>query len=237
MGASILRRVTTGVRPLFDPHAVPVSGIDTHLPALPADWLTAASLREHFASVPLVAPERPGDGGRLVPERVPRAAAVLVPLVQRPEGLTVLLTRRTDQLRHHAGQIAFPGGAIDADDADAWAAARREAWEEIGLAADCIEPIGQLPCYRTVTAYEVTPCVALVSPGLRLHLQPGEVAEAFELPLSFLMNPAHHRRHRISLPGLEREFLSMPWGDYFIWGATAAMLRNLYHQLRQGRPL
>lgn len=227
----------TGVRPLFNPHAVPVSGRDGHLPALPADWLTAAALREHFAAVPLVAPERPGDGALLLPGRQTRAAAVLVPLVQRPTGLAVLLTRRTDQLRDHAGQIAFPGGVIDAGDRDAWAAACREASEEIGLAAECIEPIGQLPRYRTVTAYEVTPCVALVREGFALTLHEGEVAEAFEVPLAYLMNPAHHQRHRVALAGAEREFLSMPWGDYFIWGATAAMLRNLYHQLGQGRSL
>lgn len=237
LGASILRRVTTGVRPIFDPQAVPVSGVDSHLPALPAEWLSADALRAHFATVPLAEPERPGDGGLYFPGRQRRAAAVLIPLVQRSAGLNLLLTRRTEQLRDHAGQIAFPGGAIDAGDADAWAAARREAWEEIGLAAEHIEPIGQLPLYCTVTAYEVRPCVALVQPGFRLRLQAGEVAEAFELPLGFLMDPAHHRRHRLTMPGLDREFLSMPWGDYFIWGATAAMLRNLYHQLRQGRPL
>lgn len=228
---------SSALRPIFDPHAVPVSGVDTHLPPRPPAWLGAQALREHFASVPLAQPERPGDGGLYLPGRSPRAAAVLIPLVQRETGLQVLLTRRTDHLRDHAGQIAFPGGSIDPDDADAWAAARREAWEEIGLEAEFIEPIGQLPRYCTVTAYEVTPCVALVRAGFSLHLQAGEVAEAFEVPLAFLMDPAHHRRHRVHLPGLDREFLSMPWGDYFIWGATAAMLRNLYHQLGQGRPL
>ncbi len=234
---SILRAVNPGLRPIFDPQAVPVSGTDAHLPARPHEWLDAAALRRHFAEVPLAAPERPGDGGLYFPGRVPRAAAVLIPLVQRDTGLQVLLTRRTEQLRDHAGQIAFPGGAVDAEDADAWAAARREALEEIGLPAEFIEPLGQLPRYCTVTAYEVTPCIALVQPGFALQLQTGEVAEAFEVPLDFLMNPAHHRRHRLQLAGLEREFLSMPWGDYFIWGATAAMLRNLYHQLGQGRPL
>jgi 8-oxo-dGTP pyrophosphatase MutT (NUDIX family) len=234
---SILRRVMTGARPIFDPQAVPVSGRDAHLPARPAEWLTAQALREHFATVPLAAAERPGDGSLVFPGRQPRAAAVLIPLVQRPTGLSVLLTRRNEQLRDHAGQIAFPGGAIDADDVDAWAAARREAGEEIGLAGDYIEPIGQLPRYCTVTAYEVTPCVALVREGFVLRLHEGEVAEAFEVPLDFLMDPAHHQRHRVALAGLDREFLSMPWGDYFIWGATAAMLRNLYHQLGQGRSL
>jgi 8-oxo-dGTP pyrophosphatase MutT (NUDIX family) len=162
-----------------------------------------------------------------------------VPLVDRPEGVSVLLTRRTEQLRHHAGQISFPGGGMDAADADAWATACREAWEEIGLPGECIEAIGQLPVYGTVTAYQVTPCVGLVQPGFPLQLQASEVAEVFEVPLDYLMQPAHHRRHRVVLPGLSREFLSMPWTDgsgreRFIWGATAAMLRNLYHQLSQG---
>jgi 8-oxo-dGTP pyrophosphatase MutT (NUDIX family) len=234
---SILRTVS-GVRPIFDPQAVPVRGNDAHLPAHPAAWLQAEALRQHLATVPLAPPERPGDGGRFA-GRSPRAAAVLVPLVQREQGLQVLLTRRTEHLRNHAGQISFPGGAVDAADHDAWAAALREAEEEIGLSADFIEPLVQLPVYSTVTAFEVTPCVALVRPGFALQLQAGEVAEAFEVPLAFLMDPAHHRWHHVQLPGLDRDFLSMPWQqdgrDYFIWGATAAMLRNLYHQLAQGR--
>jgi 8-oxo-dGTP pyrophosphatase MutT (NUDIX family) len=234
---SILRGVS-GVRPIFDPQAVPVTGVDAHLPALPAALMEAQALRRHFASVPLAPPEWPGDGGRF-PGLSPRQAAVLVPLVDRPEGVSVLLTRRTEQLRHHAGQISFPGGGMDAADADAWATACREAWEEIGLPGECIEAIGQLPVYGTVTAYQVTPCVGLVQPGFPLQLQASEVAEVFEVPLDYLMQPAHHRRHRVVLPGLSREFLSMPWTDgsgreRFIWGATAAMLRNLYHQLSQG---
>lgn len=223
------------MRPLFNPQDIPVSAVDAHLPPHPAAWLTPEALRAHFARVPLAAPERPGDGG-LFAERAPRAAAVLVPLVARPAGVSVLLTQRTDHLRDHAGQISFPGGAVDADDADAWATALREAWEEIGLPPASVEPIGSLPLYCTVTAYQVQPCVGLVQPGFALRLQAGEVAEAFEVPLSFLMDPAHHRRHHVDLPdGRQRDFLSMPWQGRFIWGATAAMLRNLYHQLGQGR--
>ena len=218
-----------------------MTGVDAHLPALPPEWLASAALRRHFLDVPLIAPERPGDGGFLA-DRAPRDAAVLVPLVERPEGVQVLLTRRNERLKHHAGQISFPGGAVDASDADPWAAARREAFEEIGLADEHIEAIGQLPIYSTVTAYRVTPCVALVRPGFALQLQTEEVAEAFEVPLAFLMNPAHHRRHRVHFPGvMDREFLSMPWQqagcEYFIWGATASMLRNLYHQLAHARSL
>lgn len=230
-------RAVTGARPILNPREVPVSGIDAHLPALPAERLAPEALRRHWATVPLAAPERPGDGNRF-PGRAPRAAAVLVPLVQRAGGLSVLLTRRTEALRDHAGQISFPGGSVDPTDANAWAAALREAEEEIGLARQFVEPLGQLPVYSTVTAFEVTPCVGLVAPGFELRLQSGEVDEAFEVPLPYLMNPAHHRRHRMQFLGVEREFLSMPWPDesgYFIWGATAAMLRNLYHQLSQDR--
>jgi 8-oxo-dGTP pyrophosphatase MutT (NUDIX family) len=230
-------RAVTGSKPILNPREVPVSGTDAHLAAHPAAWLQAPALRRHWADVPLVPPERPGDGNRF-PGRAPRAAAVLVPLVQREAGLHVLLTRRTDALRDHAGQISFPGGATDLTDADAWATALREAEEEIGLARRFVEPLGLLPVYSTVTAFQVTPCVALVDPAFSLQLQSSEVAEAFEVPLGFLMNPAHHHRHRLHFMGVEREFLSMPWPDdgrYFIWGATAAMLRNLYHQLAQGR--
>ena len=225
--------------PSFDPRAVPVRAVDAHLPAHPAHWLEPQALRRHFAEVPLVAPERPGDGGRLT-LRATRAASVLIPLIQRPDGLQVLLTRRTDHLKDHAGQISFPGGRVEPEDRDAWATALREAEEEIGLEPMWVERVGQLPLYCTVTAYEVTPCVALVRPGFVLRPDAGEVAEAFEVPLAYLMDPARHRWHRLRMLGFERDFLSMPWVDqereYFIWGATAAMLRNLYHQLAQGRP-
>jgi 8-oxo-dGTP pyrophosphatase MutT (NUDIX family) len=160
--------------------------------------------------------------------------------VQRADGLHVLLTRRSEQLRDHAGQISFPGGRSEASDVDAADTALREAEEEIGLPRARVDVIGQLPVYTTVTQYVVTPVVALVTPPFVLALDGYEVAEAFEVPLSFLMTPAHHRRHRFSFDGGERQFLSMPWPataddgtprEHFIWGATAAMLRNLYHFL------
>lgn len=170
-------------------------------------------------------------------DRKPSAASVLVPLVQRPDGLQVLLTQRTDHLHDHAGQVSFPGGRAEPDDVDAVATALREAEEEIGLLPGQVEVLGSLPTYTTVTRFEVTPVVALVSPPLALQLDPFEVACAFEVPLHFLMNPAHHRWHRFDHPEGSRQFLSMPWtgvdlsgrgSTFFIWGATASMLRNLY---------
>jgi 8-oxo-dGTP pyrophosphatase MutT (NUDIX family) len=188
------------------------------------------ALRERFSRPGLWVPELSGDG-RLLVERPASPASVLVPLVQRADGLHVLLTRRTAHLRDHAGQISFPGGRAETHDVDAAATALREAEEEIGLPHDHVEVIGQLPVYTTVTHFVVTPVVALVAPPSTLKLDSFEVAEAFEVPLQFLMTPAHHRRHALALDGVERHFLSMPWGDYFIWGATAAMLRNLYRFL------
>jgi 8-oxo-dGTP pyrophosphatase MutT (NUDIX family) len=223
--------------PIANPRAVPVIGNDGHLPPVPAERMVAAALRERFAAPPEWAPEKRGDGG-LLPGHERADAAVLVPLVQRPEGLTVLLTQRTAHLRAHAGHVAFPGGRVDAKDASAMAAALRETEEEVGIAPAYIEVIGTLPEYRTVTYFDVTPVVALVRPGFTLALDSFEVAEAFETPLAFLMNPAHHQRHAVEIEGLRREFLSMPWpradgqGEHFIWGATAAMLRNLYGFLR-----
>ena len=160
----------------------------------------------------------------------PRPAAVLIPIVLRDE-LMVLLTQRTDTLSSHAGQIAFPGGRIDDTDVDAEAAALREAHEEIGLAAHFVEPVGYLDGYRTGTGYSITPLVGLVRPGFQLQLAPGEVADAFEVPLSFLMSVANHQRQERQWRGRQRAFWAMPFGERFIWGATAGMLKNLYDRL------
>jgi 8-oxo-dGTP pyrophosphatase MutT (NUDIX family) len=224
---------------ILDPHAAPVIGVDNHLPAVAADRLQPAALRRRFKAPPLVwAPEFSGDGQRFNPHGTPVAASVLVPLVMRDDGLWVLLTQRTAHLRDHAGQISFPGGRAEPEDIDAVATALRETEEEVGLDRRHIEVIGVLPSYTTVTSYVVTPVVALVDPGFTLTVDPGEVAAAFEVPLGFLMTPAHHRRHSIELGGVQRQFLSMPWQGrdaanppHFIWGATAAMLRNLYRFL------
>ncbi len=224
-----------------DPRLVPVVARDDHLAPVESTRLTPTALRRRFAEARAWHPELPGDGGRLA-DRTPTAASVLVPLVARPEGVTVLLTRRTDHLHDHAGQISFPGGRAEPEELDdPIVTALREAEEEVGLRRHHVEVIGRLPLYSTVTAYQVTPVVALVEPGFALELDAFEVAEAFEVPLQFLMTPAHHHRHAVDLPGgPNRQFLSMPWppqdqpaqhlsaGQYFIWGATAAMLRNLY---------
>lgn len=222
---------------ITDPQAIPVVGVDSHLPPAPADALQPQALRERFGNPPLWTPELPGDGPRFQLDREPTAAAVLVPLVMRADGLRVLLTRRTDHLRDHAGQISFPGGRSEAHDGSPEATALRETEEEVGLHRRHIEVIGSLPVYSTVTSYVVTPVVALVQADFKLALDSFEVAEAFEVPLDYLMTPAHHRRHAFEMLGQPRRFLSMPWTgldasgqarEYFIWGATAAMLRNLY---------
>jgi 8-oxo-dGTP pyrophosphatase MutT (NUDIX family) len=223
---------------ITDPQAIPVVGVDDHLPPVAAARLTPQALRQRFAAPPAgFSPEIPGDGGRFAEERAPTPASVLVPLVMRDDGLRVLLTQRTAHLRDHAGQVSFPGGRAEDHDADAVATALRETEEEVGLSRHHVEVIGALPHYRTVTRYVVTPVVGLVRPDFELALDSFEVAEAFEVPLSFLMTPANHRRHRFEWDGHARQFLSMPWprpgaddpqDSYFIWGATAAMLRNLY---------
>ncbi len=225
---------------ILDPRRIPVLGSDAHLPAVPVERLSPQALRRRFAAAGDWQPELGGDAGGVFAGREPVAAAVLVPLVQRADGLHVLLTRRTDHLRDHAGQISFPGGRAEPEDGSPAATALREAQEEVGLRPGEVDVIGQLPPYTTVTSYVVTPVVALVRAPYTLALDSFEVAEAFEVPLPHLMDPAHHRRHVFSHDGGERQFLSMPWTadpaqgparEYFIWGATAAMLRNLYRFL------
>ncbi len=160
-----------------------------------------------------------------------RPAAVLVPVVARPGGATVLLTQRASKLRQHSGQIAFPGGKIDAADASPVAAALREAREEIGLSEGRIEPLGYLDPYITGTDFRVFPVLAIVTPPFELAINPDEVEDAFEVPLSFLMHPANHRLESREVFGAQRQFHAMPWGERYIWGATAGMLLNLYKRL------
>lgn len=158
-------------------------------------------------------------------------AAVLVALIERPSGFQVLLTRRTEHLRDHAGQISFPGGRIEPEDAGAEAAALREAEEEVGLPPSQVEIVGRLPVYPLRTGYLVHPVVAFVAPPLRLLPDPYEVAEIFEVPLEFFLDPDNHKPHEIEHQGELFRLYAMPYKDYYIWGATAAILRDLYHTL------
>jgi len=218
--------------PNFDPRTVPVVGIDTHLAAVPDSALTEQALRARFKSPPHWEPEVWAEPR--FSERKTAQASVLVGIVMR-ERPTVVLTERTTHLSTHSGQVAFPGGKRDDTDTDAAHTALREAQEEIGLDPEHIEVLGTMPTYTTGTRFIITPVVALVSPNHRLVLNAHEVADAFEVPLEFLMNPAHHHRHQLQIDGLQREWFSMPYMDgnteRFIWGATAGMLRNFYRFL------
>ncbi|MFC5498983.1 CoA pyrophosphatase [Caenimonas terrae] len=218
--------------PNFDPRTAAVAGIDTHLPPVPADALTPDALRSRFRSPrpwqPEISKERPWT------EQATAHASVLVPIVTRQRPM-VILTERTTHLSTHSGQVAFPGGKRDDTDTDAVHTALREAHEEIGLEHGFVEVIGELPTYTTGSKFIITPVIALVRPEHVLTLNAYEVADAFEVPLEFLMNPAHHHRHVLDMDGYRREWLSIPYMDgsteRFIWGATAAMLRNLYRCL------
>lgn len=160
-----------------------------------------------------------------------RDAAVLVPVVDHGPEATVLLTQRNANLRSHSGQVAFPGGRIDAGDASAEAAALRETMEEIGLPGERVEVIGRLPDYVTGSGYRIAPVLSVVKPGFHLHLNPAEVDAAFEVPLSFLMDPANHHRQSRTLNEVRRNFYEMPFGERYIWGVTAGIIRTLYERL------
>ncbi len=216
----------------FDPQLVPVFQVDTHLAAVPTQHLTPEALQARFANPPVWQPELVRE--RKFMDRAPAHAAVLLGVVMRDEP-TVLLTQRPSHMSTHAGQIAFAGGKCDETDADVAATALREAHEEVGLETHHVQVLGTLPEYVTGSAFYVTPVVALISPSMSLQLNTHEVADAFEVPLAFLMNPAHHRWHRYEFEGVTREWLSMPYRDgeqlRFVWGATAGMLRNFYRFL------
>lgn len=160
-----------------------------------------------------------------------KPAAVLIPLVRREEDVTVLFTKRTDSLSVHAGQISFPGGRVEEFDKNHEDTALRETEEEIGLPRDRIKVIGRLDDYIARTNFKITPVVAIVSPPFDLKLDPTEVAEAFEVPLPFFLDPANHQRHLRIEHGKERHVYAMPYLDYYIWGITAGMLFNLYEFL------
>ncbi len=160
-----------------------------------------------------------------------KPAAVLVPVIDRPSGATILLTKRTDHLPDHPGQISFPGGSIEAADANAEAAALREAEEEVGLPRAAVEIVGRLDDYVVRTGFLVSPFVGIIKPPLELRPDPVEVAEVFEIPLDFILDTANHERHSRDFQGRESQFYVLPYEDRYIWGATAGMLINLYEVL------
>jgi 8-oxo-dGTP pyrophosphatase MutT (NUDIX family) len=223
----------------FDPRSAPVLPPEAPLPPVSADRFGAEALAQRFAQPPIWTPDIEIERWQRAPQ--PKPASVLVPLVMRPEP-TVLLTQRTDHLTQHAGQISFPGGRQDPEDPHPVATALREAHEEVGLHRDRIHVLGSMPTYTTGTGYVVTPVVGLIAPlaheieRLSLNAQADEVAEIFEVPLHFLMDPRNHQRRGFDIGGTQLEYFAMPWlgpqgQEYFIWGATAAMLRNLYRFL------
>lgn len=218
--------------PTFDPLTAPVTGVDAHLPAVAATALTLTALQARFRRQVPWEPELLAEPR--FTDRTPRAASVLVAIVEREQPM-VLLTQRTIHLSTHSGQIAFPGGRQDPSDADLVATALREAQEEIGLSPEYVDVLGTLPVYRTGSAFIITPVVGILRGGFSFVRNPGEVDDIFEVPLAFLMNPANHRRHAVDWEGSQREWLSMPYHDglaeRFIWGATAGMLRNFYRYL------
>ena len=215
--------------PSFDPKQVPVHAVDLHLPKPHPASLTPQAIAARFARQHAWTPEVRKETKFI--DRAPAHASVLIPLVQR-DRLHVLLTLRPMHMNSHSGQIAFPGGKADPEDCDAVATALREAQEEVGLEPEFVEVMGTLPIYTTGSAFIVTPVVALVNPAFTLKPNADEVADVFEVPLDFLMDPANHRHHIVDWAGEERRWLSMPYMDgnteRFIWGATAGMLRNFY---------
>lgn len=193
----------------------------------------AERLRRRFVDAPEMAPVREDGSHR----GEFRPAAVLVPVVLRPERLAVLLTRRTDHLHHHPGQISFPGGRVEKADVSAVMTALRETEEETGLDPERIELLGELPEYFTGTGFRITPVVGLVHPPFELKLDAFEVAEAFEVPLAHFLDPANHQRHTMEYQGRMRQYYAMPYEGHFIWGATAGILVSLYRFLGGEAPV
>lgn len=215
----------------FNPQALPSEPIKRPR-AVPSEFLTAEALRIRFKKDVPWMPEKT-DEHQLSTSTFIRPAAVLIPLIIKDNGLHLLLTQRAAHLHDHPGQISFPGGRYEEADRNSVETALRETFEEIGIHRAHIDVIGSLPQYRTATGYDVTPVVSLVKPGFEVKIDSFEVASIFEVPLAFLMNEANHQLRKIELPNNagKRTFYAMPYEDHFIWGATAGMLRNLFHFL------
>jgi len=233
--------INVAAPPGFDAQAIPIHEIRTQDKKVAPQLLQAAALRARLQNPPEWEPEITDENRHVIAADIiarrqaagkVTKAAVLIPLLLREEGLSVLLTQRTNHLRDHAGQISFPGGRMDPEDHTPDETALRESEEEIGLHRDNVEIIGYLPQYLTVSGYSVTPVVGLVQPQAEYVLDEFEVADVFEVPLQFLIDPANHQVRLWQSEQGGRRFYSMPYESRFIWGATAGMLRNLYHLLK-----
>ncbi|SMC33551.1 CoA pyrophosphatase [Polynucleobacter kasalickyi] len=221
--------------PKYDPQLVPILVPSLDTPAIDEKFLNESALRQRFTKHFEWAPELTDESRMSIAyldTYEKRIAGVLVPLVNMNDEIHVLLTQRAAHLNDHAGQISFPGGRKEDADLDIQVTALREAHEEIGLHPTHVEILGALPDYHTITGYQVTPVVGIVKQASTFASDTNEVDEIFMVPLAFLMNPANHQiRQRTTEEG-SRTFYAMPYENRFIWGATAGMLRNLYHFLR-----
>ncbi len=233
--------INVAAPPGFDAQAVPIHQVCAHEKKVAKEFLEPAGLKQRLQSPPEWQPEITDENRHVIAADIiakreaagkVTKAAVLIPLVLKEEGLSVLLTQRTNHLRDHAGQISFPGGSMDPEDQSPNDTALRESQEEIGLDPKRVEIIGHMPQYLTVSGYSVTPVVGLVQAQAEYVLDEFEVADVFEVPLSFLLDPANHQVRLWQSEQGGRRFYSMPYENRFIWGATAGMLRNLYHLLK-----
>jgi 8-oxo-dGTP pyrophosphatase MutT (NUDIX family) len=233
--------INVAAPPGFDAQAIPIHEVCGNQIKVPQRHLEPESLKARFQFPPIWQPEITDENRHVIASDIiakrnaagkVTKAAVLIPLVLKEDGLWVLLTQRTNHLRDHAGQISFPGGRMDSEDRSPNDTALRESEEEIGLDPKRVEIIGHLPQYLTVSGYSVTPVVGLVEAQAEYVLDEFEVADVFEVPLSFLLDPANHQVRVWQSEQGGRRFYSMPYENHFIWGATAGMLRNLYHLLK-----
>ena len=233
--------INVAAPPGFDAQAIPIHAVCASEKKVATEFLEPAGLRARLKSPPQWEPEITDENRHVIAADIiakrqavgkVTKAAVLIPLLMKDDGLSVLLTQRTNHLRDHAGQISFPGGRMDPEDQSPNDTALRESQEEIGLDPKRVEIIGHLPQYLTVSGYSVTPVVGLVQAQAEYVLDEFEVADIFEVPLSFLLDPANHQVRLWQSEQGGRRFYSMPYENRFIWGATAGMLRNLYHLLK-----